>query len=100
MSTAAAVCAPVRKPAVVVLHAKAITTSASVAEYFNKDHKNVIRDIRALMSELSADFNALNFEPVEYRDEKGEMRPSFNMTRDGFTLLAMGSPDVAFMVAK
>ncbi|WP_428029530.1 Rha family transcriptional regulator [Ancylobacter sp.] len=43
----------------------------------------------------------LNFELVDYRDAKGELRPAYEMTRDGFTLLAMGftgKPARAFKV--
>ena len=36
------------------------------------------------------EFNARNFALVEYRDAKGEARPQYLMTRDGFTFLAMG----------
>jgi Rha family phage regulatory protein len=39
---------------------------------------------------LKQDFNELNFEPVEIQDAKGEFRPAYNITRDGFFLLAMG----------
>lgn len=64
------------------------TTSLIVAEVFEKEHKNVLRDIENL--ECSPQFNELNFEPVEYRDAKGEMRPAYRLTRDGFSFLAMG----------
>ena len=64
------------------------TTSLIVAQAFEKEHKNVLRDIENL--ECSALFNELNFEPVEYKDAKGEMRPAYRLTRDGFAFLAMG----------
>lgn len=64
------------------------TTSLIVANVFEKEHKNVLRDIENL--ECSSMFNELNFEPVEYKDAKGEMRPAYRMTRDGFAFLAMG----------
>lgn len=64
------------------------TTSMIVAKVFEKEHKNVLRDIENL--ECSPQFNELNFEPVEYKDAKGEMRPAYRLTRDGFSFLAMG----------
>lgn len=64
------------------------TTSLVIAEAFEKEHKNVLRDIENL--ECSEEFNRLNFEPVEYKDAKGEMRPAYRITRDGFAFLAMG----------
>lgn len=63
-------------------------SSRQVAETFGKEHKNVLRDIQTLG--CSEDFNRLNFERVKFRDEKGEMRPEYLMTKDGFTILAMG----------
>lgn len=67
-----------------------ITTSTQIAEIFDKEHKNIIRSINQLMAQLDQSFNALNFEPVKYFDAKGEERTYYNLTRDAFTLLAMG----------
>ena len=64
------------------------TTSLKVAEFFGKRHDNVLRAIERL--ECSEKFNALNFEVVKYIDQKGQARTMYNMTKDGFTLLAMG----------
>lgn len=64
------------------------TTSLDVAKHFRKFHKNVLRAIDGL--DCSPEFNALNFEPVEYADPKGESRPMVRMTRDGFMFLCMG----------
>lgn len=66
----------------------AMTSSLDVAEYFGKRHKNVLQAIEML--ECSEEFNRLNFQPVKYRDQKGEMRKCYRLTRDGFTFLAMG----------
>lgn len=67
---------------------QAVTSSLVVADYFRKAHKDVLKAIRGL--ECSANFTERNFAPVEYRDKKGENRPMYYMTRDGFTFLAMG----------
>ena len=64
------------------------TTSLIVAQAFEKEHKDVLRAISNL--ECSEEFNERNFAPVEYKDAKGEMRPAYRMTRDGFSFLAMG----------
>ena len=50
-----------------------VVSSRSVAQVFEKEHKNVLTAIRNL--DCSAEFNRLNFKPVKYRDEKGELRP-------------------------
>lgn len=65
-----------------------VTTSRKVAEVFGKEHYNVLRDIESL--DCSEEFNALNFEVVNYKDKKGEKRPEYRMTKDGFTFLVMG----------
>lgn len=64
------------------------TTSMLVAEKFGKLHKNVLRAVADL--NCSNDFNALNFEPIEYKDGRGRMKPAFKIHRDGFAMLAMG----------
>lgn len=72
-----------------------VTTSRAVAEQFGKNHAHVIRaieDLKATLDETEDGkaFNRSNFGSVEYRDAKGESRPMYLLTRDGFTLLAMG----------
>lgn len=70
---------------------QAVTDSVKVAEVFGKKHFNVLRDIQEkILPNVSKDFNALNFELVNYKDSKGEYRPMYRMTRDGFTMVAMG----------
>lgn len=64
------------------------TTSLLIAEKFGKRHDTVLRAIRNL--ESPADFNERNFAAVDYVDAKGELRPMYNITRDGFSFLAMG----------
>lgn len=78
------------QPSVSIVSGTVKTTSLAVAEFFVKPHKDVLEKIRALTSQCDPDFNGRNFPPVEYTDEKGEKRPAYELTRDGFTLLAMG----------
>lgn len=65
-----------------------ITTSRKIAQVFQKEHKNVLRDIENL--ECSKEFNQLNFELVSYKDKKGEKRPEYIIKKDGFVFLVMG----------
>ena len=67
---------------------RVLVSSRSVARVFGKEHRIVLRDIRSL--DCSVEFNENNFVPVAYVDDKGEERPEYLMTRDGFTFLAMG----------
>jgi len=73
---------------VTVVDGRPVTTSLKVAEVFGKQHKHVLDAIRRL--EIPEDCHRPNFRPVEYADAKGEKRPMYLITRDGFTLLAMG----------
>lgn len=67
------------------------TDSKAVAEVFGKEHKHVLRDIKELIaSNNDKEFNESNFGLVIYLDKKGEQRPMFQLTRDGFAILAMG----------
>jgi Rha family phage regulatory protein len=64
------------------------TTSVDLARNFGKRHDNVIRDIVNLT--IPDEFRLLNFEESSYLNEQGKGQPMYEMTRDGFTLLAMG----------
>lgn len=64
------------------------TDSLIVARVFEKEHKNILRDIRNL--ECSSEFRGLNFELTDYIDKNGDSQPKYEMSRDGFMFLAMG----------
>jgi len=63
------------------------TDSLGIAEHFDKRHSDVIRSVEKLPKD---EFNQRNFALVKYVDAKGESRPMYRMTRDGFSLIAMG----------
>lgn len=65
-----------------------VVSSLDVAETFEKEHKNVLKDIREL--NCSEEFGRLNFEQSFYTNSQNKKQPLYFMTRDGFTLLAMG----------
>ena len=67
---------------------KVVTTSLRVATYFGRAHKAVLRKIANM--KCSPNFNQRNFALVEYLDAKGEKRPMYEMTKDGFMFVAMG----------
>lgn len=67
--------------------------SLFVAECFEKEHKNVLRDIQRITeptSGLSEEFRQFNFEPSYYRNKQNKKQPCYYLTRDGFTMLVMG----------
>ena len=63
-------------------------SSLMVAKVFNKRHDHVLRDIQNL--DCSDEFRLSNFGESSYKNEQGKRQPCYNMTRDGFTFLAMG----------
>jgi len=67
------------------------TTSLVMAERFEKLHKNIIQKIETL--DCSDSFRKLNFQPTEKVTKIGVTTrtiPVYEITRDGFTFLAMG----------
>ncbi len=74
------------------------TSSRIIAEYFGKVHKNVIRTIENL--ECSEQFSRLNFEPRDFNSGRGQIYQEYIISRDGFTMLAMGFTGKKAMVWK
>lgn len=67
---------------------RAVVSSRDVARVFEKGHRHVLRDIAEL--ECSGEFRESNFGRGSYIDANNQERPQYLITRDGFTLLAMG----------
>ncbi|MGI7369554.1 Rha family transcriptional regulator, partial [Campylobacter coli] len=70
-----------------------------VAKVFDKEHKNILRDIENILNDLReiGDLQCklnfeLSFKVRKIQGFKGRERkyPYYNLTRDGFSLLAMG----------
>lgn len=62
------------------------TTSLDIKSVFEKRHADILAQIRRLPQDK---FNQRNFSLVEYKDKKGESRPYYKISKDGFVLLAM-----------
>lgn len=74
-------------------HDTARVDSLFVAELFEKNHKEVLRDIRKITDPLlglSEEFRQRNFAPSSYRNQQNKKQPCYYLTRDGFTMLVMG----------
>ena len=61
--------------------------SLKIAQVFDKQHAHILRLIANLPDD---EFKQSNFKYDCYFDKKGEQRPLYNLTRDGFSLLVMG----------
>ena len=75
-------------PDLEIIEGQITTTSQQIADHFGKSHKSVLRAIANL--DCSPEFTERNFAPSEYTDSTGRKLPSYRITRDGFTFLAMG----------
>ena len=64
------------------------TTSLNIAEVFGKEHRHILDKIENL--ECSQQFAETNFRLGQYADKNNQMRKMYDITRDGFTFLAMG----------
>lgn len=65
-----------------------VVSSRQVAEKFGKEHRNVLANIKEI---ISAENSALTFyQENTYKAGTGKSYPEYLMNRDGFTLLAMG----------
>lgn len=78
-----------------VLKTRNITNSLLVAKKFEKEHKHVLESINTILSKINEPIFGLVKTPYyickkEYKDQKGELRPYYEMDRDFFTLLVMG----------
>ncbi|MCL1888872.1 MAG: Rha family transcriptional regulator, partial [Desulfovibrionaceae bacterium] len=65
-------------------------SSLNVSEHFEKRHTHVVDVVRRIVSDCAPEFSEPNFRLAEYTDDQGKPRPMYNLTRDGFTLVAMG----------
>lgn len=75
-------------PVVAIVNRHTTTTSLEVARIFEKRHDHVLEAIKNL--DVPEAFSLPNFRERDYVDERGKAQIMFEMTRDGFTLLAMG----------
>ena len=66
------------------------TTSKIIADKFHKVHRDVVRAINNL--DIPEDFRMRNFAQAKFKADNinGLEYNCYEMTRDGFTLLAMG----------
>ena len=72
-----------------VSNGKVVVTSKQVSDHFGKVHRQILRDIRDLISD-SGEFGQYSFVLSSYKSLQNKELPCYEMTRDGFSLLAMG----------
>lgn len=69
-----------------------VVTSRQIAGDFEKEHRNVVRDIEELINKMGSAQNCAHlFIESQYQQEQNKQwYREYLLTRDGFTLLAMG----------
>ena len=72
-----------------VVNGKVVVTSKQVADHFGRIHRDVMRAIRTEI-ENAGDFGVCNFAQSSYISLQNKTLECYEMTRDGFSLLAMG----------
>ena len=72
-----------------IVSGKVTVNSKQVSEHFEKAHRQVLRDIRELLED-SGEFGAHNFVLSSYTSLQNKKLSCYEMTRDGFSILAMG----------
>lgn len=75
-------------PILAICNGQPATTSLNIAQVFDKKHQHVLEAIKKL--EVPEEFSRSNFRPSNYLDDRGKEQPMYHITRDGFTILAMG----------
>lgn len=81
-------------PTVDLVEGRPVVSSLKIAEHFEKPHNRVLNSIREIIDDLPEDLRLSNFRPSQYEGQtpSGGARtyPMYLLTRDGFTLIAMG----------
>ena len=80
---------------IIIENNRPVVSSRKVAEIFEKEHRRVLQDIRELS--CGDDFRLHNFVQSSYINSQDKEQPEYLLTRDGFTLLAMGFTGVKAM---
>ncbi|MEX2990319.1 Rha family transcriptional regulator [Serratia fonticola] len=82
-------------PEIFIHDGKAVTTSLAVADFFKKTHDNILKKIRAVITECEPEYRLVNFNETSYQRENpnggaGIPTMMFELTRDAFVLIVMG----------
>lgn len=77
-----------------VVNGKVVTNSLHLSEVFEKRHADTLRSIDEILTQVDDSFGKRNFALSEYTVTNNlgftVTKPMYLLTRDGFTLLAMG----------
>jgi Rha family phage regulatory protein len=78
------------QPKIVLSNGILTTSSIAVSDFFERNHKDVLRQIEVVLAVVSDDFSRRNFTPSNYKDVRGKMQPCYVLTRSGLAMIALG----------
>jgi Rha family phage regulatory protein len=77
-------------PSVLLVEGRPMVSSLIIAEHFGMEHKDVLRAIRFALEDVTDEFGRRNFAPSSYTNLQNKVQPMYQLTKDGFTFVAMG----------
>ncbi|MBY7115166.1 Rha family transcriptional regulator [Bacillus sp. 17RED48] len=66
---------------------KVVTDSLTVSKMFDKNHDDVLKDIRKQAEYAGVEFSLGNFSESTYTNTRGRIYPKYNLTEEAFTLV-------------
>lgn len=79
-----------KQPKLSIQNGHLTTTSNQIAEFFEKNHKDVLRLIDNILTVVENDFGRRNFTPSTYQNSQNKTQPCYILTRSGFAMIALG----------
>lgn len=83
---------------------RVVTDSLMIAEVFNKNHKEVMRDIRGQIDKLNKadeeEFSQRNFAQSFYKNDRGRTYKKYLLTEEAFTMVTMSYTTIEAMKFK
>jgi Rha family phage regulatory protein len=80
---------PNLQPKIIVQNGHPTTTSNNIADFFEKEHNKVLRDIETILAICSKEFSLSNFGQSTYKNSRGQTYKNYILTRDGFAMVAL-----------
>lgn len=77
-------------PYIFVRNGSFFTSSLDIAKHFDRPHKDVLRAIDRVLDDCGKEFGERNFALSSYLTEQNKELRAYDLTRDGFVLVAMG----------
>lgn len=82
---------PAQADQLVTLHdGRPVTNTLIISEKFDRPHGDVLRAVRAIVTDCPVDFGRSNFAESSYYNQQGKQQPMYELSEKAFALIAMG----------